>query len=310
MKDKIINSYSLRLRGFYQTLVKRIFYVQTSSNKFNILEDFDEQPTVGKFPLLVVNDPVNVKEFQRVIEAEINQNIKNMLAFLKEEVPVYYFEDIERVEHIYSRKIQPIFSNKLLPVISLIFQMVKMAEAERYFQVMNEKLLLQYKYTVFSPDKLDSKLEYLTELMVETCSRVFKAYDTRDFSLLNDALKMSWGKMEETLTTALKRISTVDFAKAKEVLRFSKRRFEELFLDASPVEVSLQNNLRSKFEKNLSSLRKSEFFKTSLINFDNDEFVNQLLLNVSLLGGKSGTLPNFTPEYVPFELAEHRMMIL
>ena len=285
-----MTQYKHKLVDFFKRMVRKIFFYlngKESIDIFGTLADQSQQ-TDFEYPESIAKNIPKLREFQAQVDQDIRQYEKNLDSFFEGDLPEYYFEYRE-IQSIYSEKIHPIFKGKLFPFLSILFQKVKMADTRKNLKKVLSSLYLQYKFSVFERDNTVQIRQYRMDVISEYCFKLLKMYRKvrHDFTSLNKFLTKIWVGISRKLLQRLQKIPGLDAKIISQGIKYYTRKFSDLFLDATPLEVSVYDLFRDKLVKYLDSFQRSDIYQNEFSRFKDTDLLDRFISVSGLLGGKS-----------------------
>ena len=289
-KQGQITRYVHVLAGFYSQMVERLFFHQLHSQEFNIFHFVNNpEATTSHYPKVILDVFPKLIEFREKTLKSI-ESLKSVLSdFFSQDLPSFYFDQYEELETIYNAHLKPMFTEKVFPIFSVLFQKVKQAGSEKEYQKIIKKLQEQFEFTVFPAVKKNMELSFLSDVITGFCLDTFKRYTTEghDYSRINRRLNKLWKFLVDDLFSNLKPLTSLDMDKAKQIVGFHRKEFERLFINMSPTVVSFSDTYRVKNRNLLFAFFDSKFYHMHIDTRGSRDFLQQVLHFASFLGGRS-----------------------
>ena len=305
-KQGQIVRYVHMLVGFYSRMVERVFFHQVHSQEFNIFHFVNDPPaTAQHYPKAILDAFPKLLEFR---EKTLNtiESLKSALNdFFGQDLPSFYFDQYQELETIYNAHLKPMFTEKVFPVFSVLFQKVKQAGSEKEYQNVLRKLREQLEFTVFPGVQKEMELSFLSDVITDFCLDIFKRYgiEGKDYSRINRRLNALWKFLVDDLFSNLKPMTSLNMDKARQVVGFHRKEFERLFINASPTVVSFSDTYRVKNRNLLSAFFDSKFYNLHVDTSESRDFLQQILHFASFLGGRSSEAETLKlDDMIPFGL--------
>ena len=302
-----LKQYKEKLVEFFKDMVRKIFYHFSGMLTIDIFSNLIAQNKLNDFeyPKMISNIIPLLDNFKEDINQDIEEYRKDLDTFFDGDLPEYYFE-YEELQDIYNEKIHPIFTGKLYPFFSILFQKIKMAETRKNLKKVLSNLYLEYKFSVFLQDSNSQFRNYRIQIVSEYCFKLLKMYRKKrfNFSKLNKFLTKNWIKMSKILLKKIAFIPKLEMNIVREAIKYHTRKFSDLFLSATPLEVSFYDSLSKKFFIYSDTFQNSEIYEREIYRLKNKELLDKFIELCGLLGGRSYVEPTKSVVFNVFHLTK------